>query len=174
VKAPLAGSAEILTAVPRKPLVYTLCAKAVVESRSKTCWKPWSKQVSATLHSDNIPPPYPAARHNASNSSANSPKACPTFKERQHNLGRGNLYILEEPTIGLHLSDVERLIELLHRLVDKGHTVVVIEHHLDVIADADYVIEIGPDGREAGGQLLYQGDVAGLKAAKGSVTAKFL
>jgi excinuclease ABC subunit A len=101
-------------------------------------------------------------------------KGMPTFKERQHNLGRGNLYIFEEPTIGLHLSDVERLIELLHRLVDKGHTVIVIEHHLDVIADADYVIEIGPDGGEAGGQLLYQGDVAGLKKAKESVTARFL
>ena len=101
-------------------------------------------------------------------------KGMPTFKERQYNQGKGNLYILEEPTIGLHLSDVERLIELLHRLVDKGHTVVTIEHHLDVIADADYVVEIGPDGGEAGGQLLYQGKVAGLKKAKGSVTAKFL
>ena len=101
-------------------------------------------------------------------------KGMPTFKERQYNKGQGNLYILEEPTIGLHLSDVERLIELLHRLVDKGHTVVVIEHHLDVIADADYAIEIGPDGGDAGGQLLYQGAVEGLRKAKGSVTAKFL
>ncbi len=101
-------------------------------------------------------------------------KGQPTFKERQYNKGQGNLYILEEPTIGLHLSDVERLIELLHRLVDKGHTVLVIEHHLDLIADADYLVEIGPDGGEAGGQLLYQGNVAGLKKAKGSVTAKFL
>lgn len=100
-------------------------------------------------------------------------KGMPTFKERQHDQGSGNLYILEEPTIGLHLSDVERLIELLHQLVDKGHTVVVIEHHLDVIADADYVIEIGPAGGEAGGQLLYQGNVAGLKQAEQSVTASF-
>ncbi|MEN8792591.1 MAG: excinuclease ABC subunit UvrA [Lentimonas sp.] len=101
-------------------------------------------------------------------------KGQPTFKERQYNKGQGNLYILEEPTIGLHLSDVERLIELLHRLVDKGHTVIVIEHHLEVIADADYLIEIGPHGGDAGGQLLYQGDVAGLKTTKGSVTAEFL
>ncbi|MDP4694573.1 MAG: hypothetical protein NWS00_08490, partial [Opitutales bacterium] len=84
------------------------------------------------------------------------------------------LYILEEPTIGLHLSDVERPIELLHRLVDKGHTVIVIEHHLEVIKDADYVVEIGPHGGDAGGELLYQGNVEGLKKAKGSVTAKFL
>jgi excinuclease ABC subunit A len=101
-------------------------------------------------------------------------KGMPTFKERQYNQGQGNLYILEEPTIGLHLSDVERLIELLHCLVDKGHTVIAIEHHLDVIADADYLIEIGPDGGDAGGQLLYQGAVQGIHASKSSVTAKFL
>jgi excinuclease ABC subunit A len=101
-------------------------------------------------------------------------KGMPSFKERQYNKGQGNLYILEEPTIGLHLSDVERLIELLHRLVDKGHTVIVIEHHLDVIADADYVIEIGPDGGDAGGELLYQGAVSHLKASAESVTAAFL
>ena len=101
-------------------------------------------------------------------------KGQPTFKERQYNKGQGNLYILEEPTIGLHLSDVERLIELLHRLVDKGHTVLVIEHHLDLIKDADYIVEIGPNGGDAGGQLLYQGDVAGINKIRGSVTAKFL
>ncbi|ADE54937.1 excinuclease ABC subunit UvrA [Coraliomargarita akajimensis] len=101
-------------------------------------------------------------------------KGQPSFKERQYNKGQGNLYILEEPTIGLHLSDVERLIELLHRLVDKGHTVVVIEHHLDLIADADYLIEIGPDGGNAGGQLLHQGTVAGLHECAQSTTASFL
>ena len=101
-------------------------------------------------------------------------KGMPSYKERQYNKGRGNLYILEEPTIGLHTSDVERLIELLHRLVDKGHTVIVIEHHLEVIADADYIIEIGPNGGNDGGQILYQGDLAGLKNCKESSTAPFL
>lgn len=101
-------------------------------------------------------------------------KGMPTFKERQYNRGQGNLYILEEPTIGLHLSDVERLIEILHNLVDKGHTVIVIEHHLEVIKDADYLIEIGPDGGEAGGDLLYQGNVDGIKKVKGSVTAGYM
>ncbi|MEM7791406.1 MAG: excinuclease ABC subunit A, partial [Verrucomicrobiota bacterium] len=101
-------------------------------------------------------------------------KGQPTFKERQYNKGQGNLYLLEEPTIGLHLADVERLIELLHRLVDKGHTVIVIEHHLEVIKDADHIIEIGPQGGDQGGELLYQGDVEGLKKTKGSVTAEFL
>ena len=101
-------------------------------------------------------------------------KGQPSFKERQYNKGQGNLYILEEPTIGLHLADVERLIELLHRLVDKGHTVIVIEHHLEVIKDADHVVEIGPHGGDEGGQLLYQGNISGLKKAKTSVTAKYL
>jgi excinuclease ABC subunit A len=101
-------------------------------------------------------------------------KGMPSYKERQYKKGRGNLYILEEPTIGLHTSDVERLIELLHRLVDKGHTVIVIEHHLEVIADADYIIEIGPNGGNDGGQILYQGDLAGLKNCKESSTAPFL
>ena len=101
-------------------------------------------------------------------------KGMPTFKERQYNKGQGNLYILEEPTIGLHLADVERLIELLHCLVDKGHTVIVIEHHLEVIKDADYLIEIGPKGGEAGGELLYQGNVDGIRNAKGSVTANYI
>ena len=101
-------------------------------------------------------------------------KGMPTFKERQYNKGQGNLYILEEPTIGLHLADVERLIELLHCLVDKGHTVIVIEHHLEVIKDADYLIEIGPKGGEAGGELLYQGKVDGIRNAKDSVTANYI
>ena len=92
-------------------------------------------------------------------------KGQPSFKERQYNKGQGNLYILEEPTIGLHLADVERLTELLQQLVDKGHTVIVIEHHLELIQDADYVVEIGPDGGDAGGELLYQGSVAGLKSS---------
>lgn len=73
-----------------------------------------------------------------------------------------NLYVLEEPTIGLHLSDVRRLLELLHRLVDAGHTVIVIEHHTDVIREADHLIEIGPDGGDRGGRILHQGPVATL------------
>lgn len=85
-----------------------------------------------------------------------------------------NLYLLEEPTIGLHLSDCEKLIGVLHRLVDEGHTVLVIEHHTDIIAEADYVVEIGPEGGESGGEILYQGDVAGLRRCKKSRTAPFL
>ncbi|MFP4203079.1 MAG: excinuclease ABC subunit UvrA [Opitutales bacterium] len=101
-------------------------------------------------------------------------KGLPSMKERNYGKGQGNLYLLEEPTIGLHARDCERLLELLHRLVDNGHTVLVIEHHLDIIKDADHVIEIGPDGGEAGGQMLYQGDLSGLRESSLSVTAPFL
>ncbi|HVU38857.1 MAG TPA: excinuclease ABC subunit UvrA [Opitutales bacterium] len=85
-----------------------------------------------------------------------------------------HLYILEEPTIGLHQSDVARLIDLLQRLVEQGHTVIVIEHHLDLIAEADWVLELGPDGGEAGGRILYQGPVAGLAKHKNCPTAPWL
>ncbi len=98
----------------------------------------------------------------------------PSFKEKSRNILRRNLYILEEPTIGLHLSDCQRLIELLHRLVDQRHSVIVIEHNLDLIAEADYAIEIGPQGGENGGEILYQGNVKGLAEQANCPTSKYL
>jgi excinuclease ABC subunit A len=67
------------------------------------------------------------------------------------------LYILDEPTIGLHYEDVKKLIEILQKLVDKGNTVVVIEHNLDLIKSADYIIDIGPEGGDGGGKLVAKG-----------------
>jgi excinuclease ABC subunit A len=96
------------------------------------------------------------------------------YRERSRDIAVRNLYILEEPTIGLHLSDCEKLIRLLHRLVDQGHTVVVIEHHLDLLAEADWLIELGPGGGPAGGEILYQGPLAGLAQVKRSPTLPYL
>ncbi len=101
-------------------------------------------------------------------------KGLPTYKERSRNITVRNLYLLEEPTIGLHLSDCEKLINVLHNLVDHGHTVVVIEHHLDLLAEADYILELGPGGGPHGGEILYQGELAGLLKVKRSPTAPYL
>jgi excinuclease ABC subunit A len=84
------------------------------------------------------------------------------------------LYILDEPTTGLHFADVQRLLEMLQRLVDTGNTVVVIEHNLDVIKTADYLIDLGPEGGEDGGKVVAQGTPEKVARAKGSYTGKFL
>jgi excinuclease ABC subunit A len=84
------------------------------------------------------------------------------------------LYLFEEPTVGLHLADVRRLLEMLHRLVDAGHTVVVIEHHLDVIAEADHVIDLGPEGGQGGGRIVVQGTPEQVVRSKTSHTARYL
>jgi excinuclease ABC subunit A len=84
------------------------------------------------------------------------------------------VYILDEPTTGLHLADIERLLESLNRLVDTGHTVLLIEHHLDVIKTADYVIDLGPGGGHAGGEVVVTGTPEDIVACRASHTGSFL
>jgi len=84
------------------------------------------------------------------------------------------VYILDEPTVGLHFADVERLLQVLHRLVDAGNTVVVIEHNLDVIKTADWIIDLGPEGGELGGQVIAAGPPEEVATVAGSYTGQFL
>lgn len=94
-------------------------------------------------------------------------------------LGKGKaqghiLFIFDEPTTGLHFHDIKKLLDSFNALIDQGHTVLVIEHNLDVIRSADWVIDLGPEGGEGGGTLLYAGVPDGLKKVKESYTGKFL
>jgi excinuclease ABC subunit A len=97
-----------------------------------------------------------------------------TDRLRRNITPKSTLYLLEEPTIGLHMADVELLIEVLHRLVDEGNTVIVIEHNLDVIAEADYILDIGPEAGEAGGEVVVAGTPEEIAQHQESRTAPFL
>jgi excinuclease ABC subunit A len=77
------------------------------------------------------------------------------------------LYVLDEPTVGLHMADVEKLIHVLHRLVDAGNTVLVIEHNLDVIAEADWIVDLGPEGGDGGGRIVFQGPPEKTRGGRG-------
>jgi len=101
-------------------------------------------------------------------------KPQPELLELRESSRRRNVFILEEPTIGLHMSDVQRLVEVLQRLVDAGHTVIVIEHNLDLIAEADWVIDLGPEGGEAGGDVVGEGTPEQIAGIKKSHTGRFL
>ncbi|MGH7264597.1 MAG: excinuclease ABC subunit UvrA, partial [Candidatus Rokuibacteriota bacterium] len=89
-------------------------------------------------------------------------------------LGRDVLYILDEPTTGLHLDDVRRLLGVLQRLVDAGNTVLVVEHHLDVVKCADWILDLGPEGGEAGGELVAEGTPEAVAQVAASYTGKYL
>jgi excinuclease ABC subunit A len=83
-------------------------------------------------------------------------------------------YILDEPTTGLHFQDIQHLLDVLHKLVDRGNTVLVIEHNLDMIKVADHIIDIGPEGGSGGGRVLYEGAPEGLTKVKESFTGLYL
>jgi excinuclease ABC subunit A len=100
---------------------------------------------------------------------ANTPKR--SAANSDHN---GSLYILDEPTRGLHLEDITRLLSVLNQLVEEGNTVLVVEHHLDVIKCADWVIDLGPGGGESGGHIVAQGPPETIGKCPESITGKYL
>ena len=87
---------------------------------------------------------------------------------------QGSVYVMDEPTTGLHLSDIGLLMGIIDRLVDAGNTVILIEHHLDVVRQADWIIDLGPEGGNAGGAVLFEGPPQELKNCERSITARFM
>jgi excinuclease ABC subunit A len=95
-------------------------------------------------------------------------------KELSKKATNNTLYILDEPTTGLHFEDINKLLNVLHKLVDNGNTIVVIEHNLDVLKTSDWVIDIGPSGGDKGGYIVAQGTPEEIVKDKNSVTGKYL
>ncbi|HLP44743.1 MAG TPA: hypothetical protein VK469_02290, partial [Candidatus Kapabacteria bacterium] len=94
-------------------------------------------------------------------------------KELSRAAAKSTVYLLDEPTVGLHFADIQKLLEVFHALIAKGATVVVIEHNMEVIKAADYIIDMGPGGGKNGGKILYQGPPAGLAEVKESITGAY-
>jgi excinuclease ABC subunit A len=89
-------------------------------------------------------------------------------------IDKGFLYILDEPTIGLHFRDITALLDVLQRLVDAGNTVLIIEHNLDVIKAADWIVDLGPEGGDRGGRIIFEGTPEEIVYAKESYTGRYL
>lgn len=87
---------------------------------------------------------------------------------------QGSVYVMDEPTTGLHKSDISRLLAIMNRLADSGNTVIVIEHNLDVIRNADWIIDMGPEGGSKGGRVMFEGTPAQLAQASHSLTSAYL
>ena len=99
---------------------------------------------------------------------------CQRIKLASELYKKGSIYVLDEPTTGLHMSDISQLLTIMNRLVDAGNTVIMIEHNLDVIRNADWIIDMGPEGGSRGGQVLFEGTPADLLDHQTSYTARYL
>ena len=86
----------------------------------------------------------------------------------------GSIYVMDEPTTGMHKSDTAYLLEIINKLVDGGNTVIVIEHNMDVVRNADWIIDLGPEGGSRGGQVMFEGTPADLKKARQSITSQYI
>ena len=92
-----------------------------------------------------------------------------------HNIKKkGNIYILDEPTTGLHSADIEKLVNIFETIVDRGNSVIVIEHNIDVMKRADYIIDIGPDGGSKGGEVVFTGTPKDMIEKANTITAEYL
>lgn len=87
---------------------------------------------------------------------------------------KGRIYVMDEPTTGLHMSDISHILAIMNRLVDAGNTVIVTEHNLEVISQADWIIDMGPDGGSKGGQVVFEGTPMQIIYSKQSITGRFL
>ena len=87
---------------------------------------------------------------------------------------KGNIYILDEPTTGLHVADIEKVVDILESIVERGNTVIVIEHNTDVMKLADYIIDVGPDGGTKGGEIVFTGTPKEMYENANTITAKYL
>ena len=87
---------------------------------------------------------------------------------------QGSIYVMDEPTTGLHMSDISHLLAIINRLVDSGNTVIVIEHNLEIIKNADWIIDMGPEGGHKGGKVLFEGTPQQLLSARHSLTSAYL
>lgn len=96
------------------------------------------------------------------------------LKLAKHLREKGNIYVLDEPTTGLHASDVVKIMQLLDGFVERGNTVIVIEHNLDVIRQADYLIDVGPDGGSAGGEIVFTGTPQEMYDKGTTITSRYL
>ncbi|MEM9937171.1 MAG: excinuclease ABC subunit A, partial [Bacteroidota bacterium] len=96
------------------------------------------------------------------------------FLSQINDKGKDTFYIFDEPTTGLHFDDINKLMIAINELVERGNTVLIIEHNMDVIKCADWIIDIGPEGGDKGGNVMYQGVPEGLLKVKGSHTAGYL
>lgn len=99
---------------------------------------------------------------------------CQRLKLAKELSKKGNIYIMDEPTTGLHMSDITSILSIIYRLVEKGNTVIVIEHNLDVIRNADWVVDLGVEGGSRGGEILFEGPPSQLKFCDGSLTGRYL
>ncbi len=133
---------------------------------------PRIKRILTTLHDVGLD--YIALGQPANTLSGGEAQRVKLAKELARVATGRTIYILDEPTTGLHFADVQRLLQVLHRLVEAGNTVLVIEHNLDVIKTADWVIDMGPEGGDGGGQLIGQGTPEEIAETEGSHTGTFL